>query len=179
MRVVAGLLLAIVLAACSAEPAPTATRVTPSPSPRPAAHPLPSPSLHPSYPPKDLGDVVALAAEAKTRRFIGMEDQPLDNCDRAWNRVLEPDGTPPRQIAADLMRVAIQRKGIFSSCGVFVYGTIDPSYCNCYRGDHGLLVVDRGPNYEPAPGMMRLTFSVRDTEASPGDWSAVMVAPDR
>jgi hypothetical protein len=175
----AAVLLAVLLVACAPQAGGTSKRViVPSPSPR-VLHPLPSPGAHPAYPPKDLADVVALADAAKTRRFIGMEDQQLDNCDRAWMRVLEPDGTPPRQVAADLMHVAIQRKGIFSSCGVFVYGTTDPSYCNCYRGDHGLLVIDRGPNYEPAPGMMRVTFSVRDTEASAQDWSVVMVAPDR
>jgi hypothetical protein len=52
-------------------------------------------------------------------------------------------------------------------------------FCNCYTGDHGLLVIERGPNYEPAPGKMRLTFSVKDTQDSPGDWIVVAQAPDR
>jgi hypothetical protein len=41
------------------------------------------------------------------------------------------------------------------------------------------LTIDRGPGYEPAPGKMKLTFVVSDTRASPGDWTAIVDAPDR
>jgi len=171
--------LCVALTACAQQPGRTATHVSvPSPSAR-QLHPLPPPSAHPSYPPKDLADIASLAAEAKPRRFIGMEDQPLDNCDRAWMRVFVPNGTPPREAAADLLHAAIQHYGIYSSCGAFVYGTTNTAYCNCYHGENGMLSIERGPAYEPAPGMMRVTFSVRETVTSPGDWSVVMVAPDR
>ena len=179
MRYFAAVALVMLLAGCGQQTGSRSTHVTvPSPSPR-ERHPLPSPSAHPSYPPKDLADIVALAAEAKPRRFIGMEDQPLDNCDRAWMRVFVLNGTPPREAAAELLHAAIQHYGIFSSCGAFVYGTTDTAYCNCYHGENGMLSIERGPNYEPSPGVMRLTFSVKETVASPGDWTAVMVAPDR
>jgi hypothetical protein len=179
MRAVALAAICLLLCGCSQQSA-QAPAHTPAPSPSlRQTHPLPSPSAHPSYPPRDLADVAGLAAEAKPRRFIGMEDQPLDNCDRAWMRVLIPDGTPPREAAADLIHAAIQHYGLFSSCGAFVYGTANTAYCNCYHGENGMLSIERGPAYEPAPGMMRLTFSVRETVSSPGDWSVVMVAPDR
>jgi hypothetical protein len=152
--------------------------VVPTPTPR-VTHPLPPASVDPNYPPADLGDVVALAARGVPRRFIGAETQQVDYCARQWNKVYEPDGTPPGQIAADLVKVAIDRKAIFESCGGFIYGTTNRAFCNCYTGDHGLLVLDRGPGYEPSSGKMRMTFSVSDTAASPGDWTAVVDAPDR
>ena len=140
---------------------------------------MPPPNAEAVYPQRDLGDVVALADRGVARRFIGAETQQLEGCTREWNKVYEPDGTPPNQIAADLLKVAIDRKAIFESCGGFVYGTTNRAFCNCYTGDHGLLVIERGPNYEPAPGKMRLTFSVKDTQDSPGDWILVAQAPDR
>jgi hypothetical protein len=167
----------VVIAACGQPPVAAHSPAT-TPTPR-AVHPLPSPNSNPAYPPANLGDVVALADRGVARRFIGAETQPVDNCAREWNKVYEPDGTPPRQIAADLVKVAIDRRAIFESCGGFVYGTTNRAFCNCYTGDHGLLVIDRGPGYEPATGKMRLTFSVSDTVESAGDWSAVLDAPDR
>lgn len=148
--------------------------------PQPAAQPPDAAAERaPSYPPANLGDVASLSARGVHRQFVGMEDQQVDTCTRAWNKVVEPDGTPPQQIAADLVKVAVDRKALFNSCGGFVYGTVDRSYCNCYRGDHGLLTIDRGPGYEPVAGKMKLTFVVKETTASPGDWEAVVDAPDR
>lgn len=171
--------LTLALAVACGQAAPTAKRPNlHTPSPR-VTHPLPLPSAHPSYPPADLADVVALAAHGVPRRFIGAETQQVDYCTRQWNKVYEPDGTPPRQIAADLVKVAIDRKALFESCGGFIYGTTNRAFCNCYTGDHGLLVIERGPGYEPASGEMRMTFSVSDTADSPDDWTAVVDAPDR
>ena len=169
-------LMMLVSVACGGESAQARPATTPTPR---VTHPLPSPSAHPTYPPADLADVVALANRGVPRRFIGAETQQVDYCTRQWNKVYEPDGTPPRQIAADLVKVAIDRKAIFESCGGFIYGTTNRAFCNCYTGDHGLLVLDRGPNYEPASGKLRMTFSVSDTADSPDDWSAVIDAPDR
>ena len=158
---------------------PTATRPTvPTTTPR-VTHPLPPPNSQPAYPPADLGDVVALADRGVQRRFIGAETQPVDYCAREWNKVYEPEDTPPAQIAADLVKVAIDRKAIFESCGGFIYGTTNRAFCNCYTGDHGLLVLDRGPGYEPTGGKMRMTFSLSDTAESPQDWSVIVDAPDR
>jgi hypothetical protein len=153
---------------------PTSGAATPS---LPLPVKLPSPSVEPNYPPVNLADLVALADRGVSRRFIGAEAQDLHTCTKEWNRVFEPDGTPPEQIASDLMKVAINRKVIFNSCGGYIYGTVDPSFCNCYRGDHGYLVIDRGPNFEPAPGQMLVTFSLRDTDTSPHDWEVIVPAP--
>jgi hypothetical protein len=169
-------LIMLLVVACG-QPTTAPKSVAPSPSPR--THALPSANADPAYPPRDLGDVVALAGRGVPRRFIGAETQQLEGCTREWNKVYEPDGTPPQQIAADLTKVAIDRKAIFESCGGFVYGTTNRAFCNCYTGDHGLLSIERGAYDEPAPGEMRLTFVVSDTQASAGDWSLVATAPDR
>ena len=166
----------ILTVACGPTPSPPAPVMT-SPSVRQPVK-LPPPAVKPNYPPLNLADLVALANRGVPRRFIGAEAQDLHVCSKEWNRIFEPDGTPPQQIAADLMKVALDRRVIFNSCGGYIYGTVDRSYCNCYRGDHGYLVLDRGPNFEPAPGQMLVTFSVRDTETSPGDWEVTVEAPN-
>jgi hypothetical protein len=94
-----------------------------------------------------------------------------------WDRVYEVDGSPARQVAADLMQVAIARRIIYASCAGYVYGTTNLSYCNCYRGDHGLLAFDREPE-EVAAGKMKVTFSASDSDPNP-DWQLVVDAPSR
>lgn len=172
--------LALVVVACGPSAAQPVSKASPTAAPTPSAQqlvPLPPPSLHPNYPPANLADLVALARRGVPRRFIGAEGQALSTCSRAWNKVYEPDGTPPDQIAADLMKVAIDRHAALTSCGGFIYGTTNRAYCNCYTGDHGLLVINRGPDVEPAPGKMLVTFSLNDSQVSPEDWEVIVDTP--
>lgn len=131
---------------------------------------LPPPHAHPNYPPTNLGDLSALAQAGVQRSFIVGEGQHLSRCSRAWDEVYEPAGTPSKQIAADLLNVAIQRRVLLTSCGGFVFGTTDRTFCNCYHGDHGYLVIERGPEAAPEPGKMRVYFSADENKVSPGDW---------
>ena len=139
---------------------------------------MPPPSLHPSYPPANLGDLVALADRGIERRFIGMEGQSLSPaCNRAWMRVNEPPGVPPEQMAADLLKVSIDRFAFQKSCGAFIFGTTDLRVCNCYHAENGYLEIDRGSAAEPAPGKMLVFFALNDKDASPSDWTVTVDAP--
>lgn len=154
-----------------------------APSSRPTASaphsvPMPSPAEHPNYPPRTLPDVVALADGGVERKFIGMEGEPLGPCDRAWMRVYEPAGLTARQMAADLLKVSIERHAFEKSCGGFIFGTIDATQCNCYHAEHGYVEIDRGPAAAPAPGKMTVVFALTDSSPSPADWSVVVDAPD-
>jgi hypothetical protein len=139
---------------------------------------MPPPSLHPSYPPASLGDLVALADRGMERRFIGMEGQALGPaCNRGWMRVYEPAGIAPEQMAADLLKVSIERYAFQKSCGAFIFGTTDTTVCNCYHAEHGYLEIDRGSAAEPAPGQMLVFFALNDKDASPSDWTITVDAP--
>lgn len=166
--------------ACGATPRTPAARRTPSatasPSPSPEV-PWPAPAAQPNYPPRDLADLSALAAEGIQRRPVWTESQPLDLCAMGWTMIQEVDGTRPEQVAADLMRMAVQKRFLFATCGGNLFGSTDTTYCNCYRGDHGVLYIERGPSREPAPGMMEVVFWVSDGADSPGDWRLTVPAP--
>jgi len=136
---------------------------------------MPSPAANPSYPPATLADLVGLAGQGAARRFIGMEGQSLGPCNRAWMRVYEPPGLPPRQMAEDLLKVSIARFAFQKSCGAFVFGTTDAHVCNCYHAEHGYLEIDRGPQAEPAPGKMLVIFATTDT--STPLWQLTVEAP--
>ncbi len=137
---------------------------------------MPSPAANPSYPPGTLADLVGLANRGVPRRFIGMEGQSLaPSCNRAWMRVYEPAGIAPEQMAADLLKVSIQRYAFQKSCGGMVFGTMDASYCNCYHAEHGYLQIDRGPAAEPAPGKMLVSFAL--TDKTPVLWQVTVDAP--
>lgn len=139
---------------------------------------MPPPSEHPNYPPQNLPDLIALADRGVNRRFIGMEGQALGPaCNRAWMRVYEPAGVAPRQEAADLLKVSIERHAFQKSCGAFIFGTTDVRVCNCYHAEHGYLQIDRGPGAEPAPGRMLVFFALNDTDTSPSDWTITVDAP--
>lgn len=177
-------LLAALTVACgpAAVSRPAAARPSPSRSSSPSPRPLvvmPPPAAHPNYPPQTLADLVALGDRGLHRRLVGMEDGPIGFCAVAWVKTHELDGTPPEQIAADLVQIAFQRHVFFSSCGGYVYGTTFLGYCNCYLGDHGLLTINRGPDRGEPPGKMLVTFAASDTAASPGDWTVTLDAPDR
>jgi hypothetical protein len=175
MRILS-LLLLFGLVACA-----PATSRTPEdsaiPSTLPVRH-LPPPSEHPRYPPVDLGDVVALADQGAERRWAGAEGQRLSRCSRGWERIQEPAGMPPRQIAADLLKVAIDRHILLTSCGGFIFGTMDLTPCNCYHGDHGYLEIDRGPEAAPEPGKMLIYFAADENKVSPGDWQITVDQAD-
>ena len=81
-------------------------------------------------------------------------------------------------MAADLIKVSIQRRVLLSSCGGFIFGTTNRTFCNCYRGDHGYLVIERGPEAAPEPGKMRLYFSADENKVSPGDWQLTVAEVD-
>jgi hypothetical protein len=136
---------------------------------------MPAPAAHPSNPPVTLADLVGLAERGVARRFIGMEGQSLGPCNRAWIRVYEPAGVAPQQMAEDLLKVSIARFGFQKSCGAFVFGTTDAHVCNCYHAEHGYLEIDRGPEAEPAPGMMLVIFATADT--APPLWQVTVEAP--
>lgn len=176
MRLLAAVALLAVLA-CGGT-SPTATE-RPAASPSPVSFPvsLPPPSLHPSYPPVTLADVVALGQQGLARRFIGAEGQNLGLCSRGWERIYEPPNLAPRQRAADLVRFALQKQLLTRSCGGLVFGTTDDRYCNCYHGENGYLEVDRGPAEEPAPGEMLIVFEMTDAHPSPEDWTITAGAP--
>ena len=143
----------------------------PSPVPSSAGvRTLPPPSAHPTYPPTNLADLSALARKGVERSFIVGEGQHLSRCSRAWDEIYEPAGTAAQQMAADLIKVAIQRRVLLTSCGGFIFGTTDRKFCNCYHGDHGYLVIERGPEAAPEPGKMRLYFSADENKVTPGDW---------
>jgi len=152
---------------------PVAIQVSPAPSLRP----LPPPSANATYPPASLADVVALAGSGVERRFIGAEGQPLTYCSRAWMRIYEPDGLSPKQEAADLLKVSIERHVLTKSCGGFIFGTTNTAYCNCYHANHGYLDIERGPEGEPSPGKMTVSFSLTDISESPSDWSVTVDEP--
>lgn len=107
-----------------------------------------------------------------------MEGEPLGPCDRAWMRVYEPAGLTAVQMAADLLKVSIERHAFEKSCGGFIFGTMDATQCNCYHAEHGYVEIDRGPAAAPAPGQMTVVFAMTDTSSSPEDWSVVVDAPD-
>ena len=159
--------------ASPAEQSPVPAYVSPAPS----LHPLPPPSTHPAYPPATLTDVVALANSGVDRKFIGAEGQALDFCSRAWMRIYEPAGLTPRQEAADLLKVSIERRVLTTSCGGFIFGTTNTAYCNCYHANNGYLAIERGPEGEPSPGKMTVSFSITDISDSPSDWSATVDEP--
>ena len=138
---------------------------------------LPPPNEHPSYPPIDLGDLVALSRQGTSRRFLGAEGQNLGPCSRGWDRIFEPDGTTSQQKAADLMAFAMAKQLLTRSCGGMVFGTTNDAFCNCYHGDHGYLEIDRGPAQQPAPGTMELIFEATENQMSPGDWDITVDAP--
>ena len=158
---------------------PTASRPTPAHTPVSAPPPvaLPAPSAHPSYPPAGLADLVALAQQGTSRRFLGAEGQNLGMCSRGWERIYEPGATPAQQEAADLMRFAMSKQLLTRSCGGMVFGTTNDTYCNCYHGENGYLEIDRGPAQEPAPGMMQVLFETVEGQTSPGDWKITVEAP--
>ena len=138
---------------------------------------MPPPAAHPNYPPRDLADFAALAQSGRSIRIVGNEGQGTGACNVVWLKVHELGGTP-EQVAADLVQMAIARKVIFSSCGGYIFGTTNLSFCNCYIGEHGYLQVDRAQN-GPGAGKMKLTFSITDTDtSSPGDWQVVLDQPD-
>jgi hypothetical protein len=172
-------LLVVVAAACGGAPAAVAHRPG-SPSPRSSPSPQvvwPAPAANPNYPPRDLADLAALAAKGVQRRPVWTESQPLELCAMGWTMIQEFDGTPSEQLAADLMRMAVQKKFLFASCGGNLFGSTDTTYCNCYRGDHGVMYIERGYSRQPAPGMMQVIFWVKDTGDSPGDWRLTVPAP--
>ena len=167
-----------VLVACGGTS--TTAHATPSPVTSPVSHgvPMPPPAEHPNYPPQNLPDLIALADRGVARHFIGMEGQPIgQGCDRGWMRVYEPAGIPAPQEAADLLKVSIQRHAFQESCGAYIFGTTDASYCNCYHAENGYIEIDRGPAAEPAPGKMLVIFTQKDNEASPVDWRVEVDAP--
>jgi hypothetical protein len=178
---IAAACLVLAAAACGSTPTATAHRVaspTPRSSPSPSPQvPWPAPAANPNYPPRDLADLAALAARGAGRRPVWTESQPLDLCAMGWTMIQEFDGTPPEQLAADLMRMAVQKKFLFASCGGNLFGSTDTTYCNCYRGDHGVLYIERGYSRQPAPGMMQVIFWVKDSGDSPGDWRLTVPAP--
>ena len=143
----------------------------------PSPRPLPPPSLHPSYPPVNLSDLVALAGKGESRRFLGAEGQNLGSCSRGWDRIYEPGGTNSEQKAADLARLALQKQLFTRSCGGFVFGTTNDANCNCYHGENGYLEIDRGATQEPAPGKMEVIYQVVEDHPSPGDWDITVDAP--
>ena len=107
-----------------------------------------------------------------------MEGQALGPaCNRAWMRVDEPAGVAPAQMAADLLKVSMDRYAFQKSCGAFIFGTTDLRACNCYHAEHGYLEIDRGSAAEPAPGKMLVFFALSDTDPSPSDWQLVVDAP--
>ena len=172
-----GLVLLLLTLACAQ--APTAGVPTHAPSPTQVEMPkLPPPSDHPQYPPANLADLSALASRGMERSFIVGEGQHLSRCSRAWDEVYEPAGTAPRQMAADLLKVAIDRRVLLTSCGGFIFGTTDRKFCNCYHGDHGYVVIERGPEGAPTPGKMRIYFSVDDNKVSPDDWQVTVEQVD-
>lgn len=170
---------ALVLITMSCGSTTTSSRPTPSVAPvaLPSPVALPPPSLHPNYPPEDLGDIVALADKGATRQFLGAEGQSLGTCSRGWERIYEPGATPPVQRAADLVKFAIAKQLLTRSCGGFVFGTTNDANCNCYHGENGYLEVDRGPAQEPAPGKMEIIYQVVEDHPSPNDWDITVDAP--
>ena len=176
-RVAAAALLLLLSARGSAPSGATRPSPTPSIAPFPTPAPtLPPASLHPNYPPQNLADLVALAQRGTSLRFIGGEGQFLTSCSVAWDRFYEPSESA-QQIAADLVKAAIDRQVLTRSCGGYVYGTTNAAFCNCYHGDHGLLTVNRGPDLEPAPGMMLVIFCRTEFDTSPDDWLLTVPAP--
>jgi len=174
------LVLALSLVACG----PASTRASgPSPTPAPSTaqvNHLPPPSAHPNYPPKDLADLVALAEQGIDRRFLGGEGQHLESCSRAWDRVYEPNGVSPKQTAADLLKVAIERRVLLRSCGGFIFGTtsFDNHDCNCYHGENGYLEIDRGKEARPSPGKMLIIFEAKQNHDSASNWSVIVDQAD-
>ena len=140
---------------------------------------MPPPSVHPNYPPQSLADLAALAGRGVDRRVGFTEAQPLDLCSMGWTMILEPAGTSPEQEAADLMRMAVKKGFLYQTCGGNLFGSTDITYCNCYRGDRGVLYLERGPSREPSPGMMQVVFWVHDGADTPGDWRLTVPAPAR
>jgi len=137
----------------------------------------PAPAQRPNYPPRDLADLAALAQKGVDRRVGFTEGQPLDECSMGWTMFQEVEGTPPPQLAADLVHMAVKKGFMFQTCGGNLFGSLNIAYCNCYRGDHGVLYIERGPSRQPAPGMMQVVFWVRDDADSPGDWRLTVPAP--
>jgi len=169
----------ILAAACGGGRSVAAHRSPAAPpiaSPSPQA-PWPAPAAQPNYPPRDLADLSALAAAGEQRQPAFTESQPLDVCAMGWTMIVEPAAVSPRQEAADLMRMAVQKQFLFATCGGNLFGSTNGSYCNCYRGDRGVLYIERGPARAPSPGMMQVVFWVRDGADSPGDWRLVVPAP--
>ena len=173
------LALALLTLGCTASSAGPAAKspIAIHVSAQPSLQPLPPPSQVPAYPPASLADVVALAAGGVDRKFVGAEGQPLDYCSRAWMRIYEPDGLTPRQEAADLLKVSIERHVLTKSCGGFIFGTTNIAYCNCYHANHGYIDIERGPQGEPSPGKMTVSFSLTDISESPSDWSVTVDEP--
>lgn len=174
-RLCVGIAFVVLAASCGGPPASARTPATASPS---HGVGVPSPAANPSYPPRTVADVVALADEGVERKFIGMEGEPLGPCDRAWMRVDEPAGLTARQMAADLLKVSIERHAFTKSCGGFIFGTTDRKPCNCYHAEHGYVEIDRGAIGAPAPGKMSVVFALTDSNPSPADWSVVVDAPN-
>lgn len=174
-RLVSALLFTMSITACGGSSA----QVQPSPShvAVPSPIPLPAAATNPNYPPMNLADVVALGDKGTVRRFIGAESQNLGQCYRGWERINEPAGLPSEQRAADVVAFAMSRQLLSHSCGGFVFGTTNDTYCNCYHGENGYLEIDRGPYSEPAPGQMEIIFQSVEDHPSAGDWDITVQAP--
>jgi hypothetical protein len=95
------LILILLLSACSAEPSKSS--VTPLPTPPPVR----DISEVDVWAPRDLSDLEAIARTGTQREIVTRRTGSLPQCPSVSIGILEPEGTPPEQVNADLVRAML------------------------------------------------------------------------
>lgn len=94
------LLFTLLFTACSAAPTPQRTSI-------PTPPPVREISEVDIWAPKDLSDLEAIARTGTQREIITRRPGSTSTCPSLSIGILEPEGTPPDQVAADLVRAML------------------------------------------------------------------------